>query len=377
MTRRISISFILCVLTISSAFSLPRFASRTGYACQNCHVNPSGGGMRNAFGVTYGRDEITIKEWQEEYSLSEFLTRINNFISYGVDFRFLTFYQKKDNPDATKSSFFPMQADVYFNFAVSKKINIFANPAFGPYNRYEIFATAKILPWNGYLKLGRFTPPYGLRIDDHTSYVRDITPFRNNSGQQSGIEIGFNPGSFSLLGAVTNGMVGDRDGDLAKAVFGRAEGRFTLGPANVMLGISSYNDVSNGEKYNMLGGFGAFSLDESLTIVGDIEKIEGNASYMGINSDRNQRNSQSQNLKQLAVMVEASYPLTQGFDLKFMYDFFDPNTDTKTGSTIRYSGGFEFMPFGGVEVRPLYRYTKDTILNRNTTDIHVLFHFYL
>ncbi|MGH2566818.1 MAG: hypothetical protein ACRDGA_00640, partial [Bacteroidota bacterium] len=82
-------------------------------------------------------------------------------------------------------------------------------------------------------------------------------------------------------------------------------------------------------------------------------------------------------LTQRMMMVEASFPLTQGFDLKLMYDYFDPDVDVKTGTATRYSAGFEFFPISGVEVRPLYRYTDDTVLNTKTTDIHVLFHFYL
>jgi hypothetical protein len=381
MKNRLLLAFGSCLLITATAYALPRFASRTNLPCQSCHVNPSGGGMRNAFGLTYGREDISIKAWQQDYALNDFSTQINDFLSYGVDFRFLAFYQtykRQGAADASRSSFFPMQADVYFNLAISKKINLFVNPAFGPFNRYEIFGIAKILPGNGYVKLGRFTPPYGLRLDDHTSFVRQATPFRNNSGQQTGLEIGLNPGSITLLGALTNGTVGDRDGDLAKAVLGRAEGRMKLGPVNAMLGISSYNDVSGGEKYNMLGGFGAVSVFEKLSVVADAEWIKGNSALMSVNSDRLDRNAANRDLKQFALMVEADYPLVQGLDLKLMYDFFDPNTDAKSGAVKRYSGGFEFMPFSGVEVRPLLRITKDTTTpNRDYTDVHVLFHLYL
>ncbi|MEX2090273.1 MAG: hypothetical protein WEB62_10900 [Bacteroidota bacterium] len=377
MKQRLPVLFVCCLLLSATAFSLPRFASRTNFSCQSCHVNPSGGGMRNTFGLTYGREDIVLESLQEEYGLEEFTTQINDFISYGVDFRFLAFSQMKDNPEESRSSFFPMQADVYFNLAISKRVSLFVNPAFGPFNRYEVFGIARILPASGYIKLGRFTPPYGLRLDDHTSSVREVTPFRNNTGQQTGIEVGLNPGPFSLLAALTNGVVGDRDGDMAKAVFGKAEGRFNLGPANLMLGVSSYNDVSGPERYNMLGGYGALTLFDRLTVVGDVERIQGNSPLMGINGDRLQRNATGRDLKQLALMVEGSYMVTPGIDLKVMYDFFDPNTDVQSGSVTRLSGGFEFFPLSGVEVRPLLRLTTDDVLNRKVTDLHVLFHFYL
>lgn len=333
--------------------------------------------MRNAFGQSFGRDSLSVKSWQEEYALDDFSTKLSEFLTYGADFRFLAFYQSRTNPDASLSSFFPMQMDLDFNLAVSKKINLYINPAFGPYNRLEVFGIARILPANGYVKLGRFTPPYGLRFDDHTSFIRQATPFRNNMGQQTGLEVGFKSGSVIAMGALTNGMRGDLDGILAKAVFGKLEVHGELGPIRVLAGVSSYNDVSSVEKLNLLGGYASATLMDRLTLIGDVERIRGNSSSMSVSSDLNQRNAPGTDLKQLAVMMEADYELLQGIDLKLMYDFFDPNTDVKSGTAVRYSGGFEFMPMSGVEVRPLFRYTKDTILNRNTTDLQIMVHLFL
>lgn len=377
MVKRICLVLQFILLTAVCSYALPRFASRTGFACQSCHVNPTGGGMRTPLGTSYGREDLPVKSWQNQFELTDFSTQLNDFLSYGVDFRFLAFYQQKDKPDESRASFFPMQADVYFNFAVSKKINLFVNPAFGPFQRYEIFGIAKVLPENGYIKLGRFTPPYGLRLDDHTSYVRDATPFRNNSGQQTGLEVGFSPGGIYLMGALTNGVSGDRDSKVAKAVISRAEGRFAVGPLHTSLGISTYNEVTGPTRINLLGAFATFSLFEKLTLLANVQRIEGNSQLMSISSDRNQRNANARTLKQLAVMVEADYQLVEGLDLKLMYDFFDPDTDFKTGIASRYSAGFEFFPFPGVEVRPLYRRTNDTIIDRSVDDVHLLFHIYL
>jgi len=113
-----------------------------------------------------------------------------------------------------------------------------------------------------------------------------------------------------------------------------------------MIGVTSYNDVSAAEKINLLGAFGSLSLFQQLTVMGDAEWIKGNSSSMSIEADMFDRNTANSSLKQFALMIEADYPLMQGFDLKFMYDFFDPNTDIKGGAATRYSAGFEFMPFG-------------------------------
>jgi opacity protein-like surface antigen len=377
MNHRFLLVLVVVYLSTLTLHALPRFASRTNFACRHCHVNPTGGGMRSPFGVSYGRDDVPVKSWQEQFALEDFNTNVTDFLSYGADVRLLYFYQKKDDNSAERSSFFPMQADVYLNLALSKKVNLFVNPAFGPFQRYEVFGLAKVLPANGYIKAGRFTPSYSLRLDDHTSYVREATPFRDNKGQQTGIELAIAPDPISITGAVTNGVAGDRASSVPKALYGRVDGRFKAGAVNLSVGASAYRDHAGGGKLTMYSGFGAASVGERFTVVGEVEQIEGNSPLMSINGDRNARNSTGTLLTQRAMMVEASYLLTSGIDLKFIYDVFDPNVDLKSGIATRYSAGLEFFPVSGVEVRPLYRYTDDTVLNVKTTDIHVLFHFYL
>jgi hypothetical protein len=360
---------------LDSLHALPRFAARSAAKCQSCHVNPTGAGMRNFYGSTsYGREALPIKSWQEEFRLDEFSTQLTDFLSYGLDFRFLYFYQKKDNPDATRSSFFPMQMDMYFNMRVSKKINVYVNPAFGSSDRLEIYAAANILPIDGYIKAGRFTPAYGLRIDDHTVFVREKTPFRNNRGQAAGAEIGINPGPLTLLVSATN-TSGDRDVQLPKAIVAKAEARFKFDAVSILLGGSSFNRPV--DKINLVGGYGLVAWDGNATLMGAAEYIRGSSIEMSVNGERGGSNNARADLKQLAVTVEADYVVIQGVDLKLMYDFFDPDTKLKTGKATRYSAGFEFFPVSGVEIRPLFRYTDDTVLKRKTTDVHVLLHFYL
>jgi hypothetical protein len=335
--------------------------------------------MRNLAGLIYGREQLPIKSWQQDFALDDFSTQLTSLISYGLDFRFLYFYQRKDNPDTMRTSFFPMQADLYLNLNISKKVGVFVNPAFGPFQRYEIFGIGRILPAEGYLKLGRFTVPYGLRLDDHTSYVLDATPFRNNTGQQAGVEVGISPGSFDFLAAVTNGtaVAAERAINVAKAFIVRADWRQSVGPVNVILGGLSYSQVTGGDNLHLSSGFGCVSWNEDLTLIGDVERISGNSSSMSTSGERGVLYAGGGEMKQLAILIEADLQVLQGLDLKFLYDFFDPNIDLKTGIAKRYSVGFEFFPISGVEVRPLLRWTNDTVVHRNTTDLQVLVHFYL
>jgi hypothetical protein len=277
-----------------------------------------------------------------------------------------------------------MQADMYFNLAVSKRINIYANPAFGLFSRYEIFGVAKVLPLSGYVKVGRFYPSYGLRHDDHTAFVREITPFRNYQGQDAGVEVGISPGPINIIGAVMNGGSGDRAATSPTAYLGNAWGQVKLGPFNMLLGLSAYdNTISPRNKIRLMSAYGIVSFRDNLTLIIDAEQVEGNSTDLKVNSERrtgflvNPFNTSGANQKQRAIYVEADYVLMSGVDVKLAYDFFDPSTEFKTGVAQRYSVGFELFPVSGLELRPMLRMIDDTIIELKTNEFHLLFHYYL
>lgn len=105
------------------AQALPKFSTRTGWKCQSCHVNPSGGGMRNPGGVTYGREELPVPTWSEELGLEDFSTALTNFVSVGADVRTLFFYQQGSTED--QNALFQMQGDLYINLQLAKKVNVY------------------------------------------------------------------------------------------------------------------------------------------------------------------------------------------------------------------------------------------------------------
>ena len=129
-TLQFAAVFVLGVLTSLPSFALPRFASRTGAKCLSCHINPSGGGMRQTFGVQYGRETLPVPTWSDELGLDDFSTRLTDFVSIGADFRTLYFYQQNPDtgvappPEKATNAFFQMQGDIYMNFRLAKKVNI-------------------------------------------------------------------------------------------------------------------------------------------------------------------------------------------------------------------------------------------------------------
>ena len=366
--RRMVVVLAVVAWCASAADALPRFSARTGMKCQSCHVDPSGGGMRQAFGAKYGREELPVPAWSDGMSTEDVTNIITNVLGVGADFR--TLYMVRSVPDSsgttsrTENSFWQMQGDLYLSFRISKKVGLYLKK--GLYSGFEVFGSLQVLPSNGHIKVGKFVPNYGMRMDDHTSFVRTYTGFSPATGRPelTGVEAAIAPGAFRIAAGVFNASDAFGGGDSRKAFLGRAEGLFPLGE-DVTLGVGANvyrRELEAGGKQTLAGSFGSFSAGD-LTVVGEVDMIRSAVAAKTVTA--------------VAGFGEVDYAVTPGVDLKFMYDFYDPDRDLKSGSVSRYSVGFEFFPVSGVEVRPLYRIIVDDPKDVSNNELHVLFHLYL
>lgn len=352
-----------------NAQALPRFAARTGQKCMSCHVNPSGGGMRTPMGAQYGREEIPVPSLAEGFQLEDFTTLVANVLGVGADFRTIYYYQQY--PDTGSGStnanaFWQMQGDLYLNFRVAKKVNLYLDK--GLYSGFEAFGLLNVLPASGSVKIGKFVPNYGLKLDDHTAYIRTITGFSPAVGRPelTGVELAVAPGPSTIMGGLFNaedgfgGSVGN-----SKAYLGRAE---VLWPAAEDIGIGfggnlfGYESPQDASRILYYGGFGLFSIYD-FSLIGEVDwlRTEGeSATVVGA-----------------VVYGEANYPVITGVDLKLAYDFYDPDLDLKTGARSRYGFGVEFFPIGGVELRLMYRVASEEGVDGQTNEVDAMFHLYL
>ncbi len=364
---------VLCIgmmlLSAAGLHALPRFAARTGSKCQSCHVNPSGAGMRQALGAQYGREELPVPGWSQEFELEDVTTLLTNVLGVGADFRTLYYTRQvadsTGNAGATNNAFWQMQGDLYLNFRVARKVHLYLKK--GLYSGFEVFGLLNVLPENGHVKVGKFVPNYGMKGDDHTAFVRTQTWFSPETGRPelTGLEVALSPGRFHVTGGFYNAADGFGGGASEKAFLGRAEGLFRISE-DTYAGIGGNvfrKDLQLDASVTLYGGFGSFSIGD-LTLLGEADMIRT-------------KNTAGTVVSGVVVYGEANYVVTPGVDLKVAYDFYDPDRDIKSGAASRYSVGFEFFPIAGVEVRPMYRFLVEDPNDVKNNELHILFHIYL
>jgi len=361
---------LLAVVLFGAAdmIGLPRFSARTGSKCQSCHVNPSGGGMRQAFGAQYGREELPVPEWSDGVELEDMSTLITNVLGVGADFR--TLYYVRQIPDSTgaastsQNAFWQMQGDLYLNFRIARKVNLYLKK--GLYTGFEVFGLLNVLPERGHIKIGKFVPNYGLKMDDHTAFVRTYTGFSPETGRPelTGLEAAISPGIAHVTAGFYNAADGFGGGESKKAFLARAEILFGIGE-NMHAGLGANlfrKELQLSNSYTLYGGFGSFSIGD-FTLLGEV--------------DLTRSKIPSGTISGMVAYGEVNYVVTPGLDLKAAYDFYDADIDLKTGAQSRYGVGFEFFPINGVEVRPMYRFMVEDPQDVKNNELHILFHIYL
>jgi len=358
--------FLVC--SAGPTYALPRFAAQTGLKCQSCHINPSGGGMRQSFGAQYGREELPVPTWSKDLGLAEYTTQLTNFLGLGADFR--TLYSARQVPDSSgkttiQNSFFQMQGDLYLNFRIAKKVSLYLKK--GLYSGFEAFGLLNVLPESGHIKIGKFLPNYGLKLDDHTAFIRTYTGFSPESGppELTGLEAAIAPGPALIAGGLYNAEDSyGGTGSSKKALLARAEGVFSLSE-NIHAGIGGNifrKESQNGTTFTLYGAFGSFNIGD-LTALGELDARRSSVSGVSTTA--------------IILYGEVNYIITPGLVLTAGYDFYDPDKDFKTGAKARYSFGFEFFPISGIEVRPMYRILKDEPVELNNNQFDLVFHIYL
>ena len=183
-------------INFTISFALPRFAIQNGVSCIACHINPTGSSMRNDYGSNVvALEELPFKKWIDKGD-EDWDGYITDHLQIGGDFRLQSVQYNDINDNTRKSALFPMQAEIYAYLKLNKNAGVFAKlgiPRRGADANKEYWVLINNLPQNAWFRIGRTLPNYGLKVDDHTSFIRGGNINKTKIGLNSNVE-----GSFQI-----------------------------------------------------------------------------------------------------------------------------------------------------------------------------------
>lgn len=213
-------AFVLALLPSEArAFS---WMVRHGYTnCAQCHVDPSGGGLLTEYGRAQG--EILLRTVYQERGSDWEPGEVKDFL-WGV----VPLPDWLQLGGASRSSvlgsggtgrFIQMQADLRGAVEVEGIVGYGSIALAEEGAQGALITTAPNMNvvsrehWVGYeatrsllVRAGRMPIPFGIRIDEHTQFVREITDTDINDGQQHGVAAAYNKPNWrtEVMGIVGN-----------------------------------------------------------------------------------------------------------------------------------------------------------------------------
>ena len=323
----------------------PYLAVRTGFKCGVCHVNPTGGGKRTEFGSTYSQTTLAAERLDlttgkavpavgAGLEPAVWTGKLNDHLAIGSDLRAnLQGTLVPNNPSTV--AFDQTRAQVYLEVKpIVDRLTIYLDERVAPgaaTNR-ETYAMLWTADRSAYVKAGRMFVPFGLRIEDDTAFIRQVTGTAFNSSDD-GVEGGLELGPWSVNVSVTNGAGGGAETNRGKLISSLA----TYVQPDWRVGASASANYNGDADRRMLSAFAGLR-------TGIVSWL---ASGVYITDD----GTPAGRLKQRATLVEGNVEVAKGHNLKLTYEYYDPDTDLEEDHRERYSVVWEYVPFQFTQFR--------------------------
>lgn len=333
MARILSIALLLASLAVGvrPASAEPYLAVYKGLQCSACHSHPAGGGKRNALGNAFSQAELPARRIAKG---DTWTGQVNAWLGIGANFR--ADYRYIDTPNQEASSEFDVVRGTLYleGTLIPDRLSVYIDQQVAPGGSLNREAYVKLRDAAGKwtLTAGQFFLPYGLRLQDDSAFVRQMTGVNFNTPDR-GVQVAFENGAWSSIVSVTNGSGGAAEADTGKQVSFVAN---YVRPGWRLGGSLNINDSDAGDRQmqNVFAGVrtGPIAwLAEVDWIVDDLP--EGNER------------------EAIAALVEANWLFRRGHNLKITYDYFDPDDDLDENHQVRYSVLWEYSPLQFLQAR--------------------------
>ena len=202
-----ALGWLVCLLSLTSVSGIaraePYLAIQNGYTCSNCHVNPTGGGMRTTFGDIFAQ---TLLPAYAAPSGSPVWTGqlLQQVLRLGGDVR-TDFARTSTSHSSTVQQFSLEQARVYTDISIiPDRLGVYVDQLIAPGTQNMEAYVRYGNPANWYLKAGHFYLPFGWRLQDQSAFVREVTGINMNT-PDTGAEFGLKRGRLKWQIDASNG----------------------------------------------------------------------------------------------------------------------------------------------------------------------------
>jgi hypothetical protein len=293
---------MLAVLRAAPASAEPYLAVMTGYKCNVCHVNPTGGGLRNDFGITYAK--VLLPAETVDNALDSWTGKIGDRLRVGGDLR--ADWTRNSAPNSPSQQAFSLD-----------QVRVYADLTLIP-DRLGIYVDEQIAPGGS---------------QNQEAYVRYGI---NMTTPDKGIELGYEHAAWSAQFDVTNGLANATSGSgfqvTSQVVYTKPIWR---------VGISGSSTQSDAGNRNMGGLFAGLKTGPIAWLAeGDIVRDD---SFPGGRT-------------LAAALLEGDIRIRQGHNLKLTAEYSDPDRSVHNDQQTRYSIVYEYTPLPFLQVRAGYRH---------------------
>ena len=329
----------------------PYLAVQQGYKCVTCHVNPTGGGLRNDFGIIFAENVMPARMLPA--SVPTWTGKIFSFLRLGGDLRASWIRDEVPNSPTQEDSKL-RQVRLYAELAViPDRLSLYLDEYVAPENAQELEGYVRLNdPIRGwYLKVGKFYLPCGFRLQDQTAFVRELSGISMVT-PDTGVELGLERPNWSAQLDYSNDInsagAGSRHQVTGQLVW--LQTRYRLG------GAASFTSTDGGNR--RVGALFAGVRTGTVAWLGEVDLVRDEGFPEGARS-------------MLAALGELNWALRKGHNLKLTAEYNDPDLDVQEDQNTRWSVVYEFTPLPFVQLRAGFRYysgiPQNDYDNRQTT----------
>jgi hypothetical protein len=340
------------LLRAMPAAAEPYLAVQEGYKCNVCHVNPTGGGLRNEFGLTYAK--VLLPADTLDNALDSWNGKITDRLRVGGDLR--ADWTRNTAPNTPSQQAFSLeQLRVYADLTIiPDRLGIYVDEQIAPNGSQNEEAYVRYgNTTNGfYIKGGQFYLPFGWRLQDQTAFVREVTGI-SMATPDKGVEVGYEHSAWSAQFDLTNGASNATAGSgyqiTSQVVYSKPIWR---------VGIAGSSTQSNAGDRHVGGLFAGLKTGPIGWLAeGDIVHDD---SFPGGRT--------------LAVgLLEGDWRIRKGHNLKLTAEYSDPDRSVRNDQQTRYSIVYEYTPLPFLQLRAGYRHYSGIPQNNQENQQLILF----